>query len=82
MRPMCGRRSKTQPKCGNSSRGGVPKTGALVRRVSDVSGKLSEREVGGGEAPSQVDLVIKLQVDTKAGASSEKDKEAEATKRQ
>ena len=59
---------------------GVPKTGALVRRVSDVSEKLSEREVGGGEAPSQVDLVIKLQTGTKAGAGSEKDKEAEATK--
>ena len=34
---------------------GVPKTGALVRRVSDVSGKLAEREVGGGEAPRQSD---------------------------
>ena len=34
---------------------GVPKTGALVRRVSDASWGQAEREVGGGEAPRQSD---------------------------
>ena len=50
-----------------------------ARRVSDVSERLAEREVGGGEAPSLTGQALELLAGTYADASSETPKKPKAS---
>ena len=70
--------AKPKPKCGNSdSVRGVPKTGALVRRVPNVSERLFGREEGGEMNPQSSSQVTEndttVQSNCKPGRAASKE---------